>query len=327
MFDVIGDIHGHLDALTTLLRRMGYKPTGSSWRFPRRERRVLFVGDYIDRGPQIRETVSVVRGMVQAGDAIALIGNHEYNAILWHTSDEQGIPLRSHSQSHYTQHEATIRAYGVSPEGPISAEFEEVLNWFRTLPIAFENRYLRAVHAVWDREQIDLVGRESRFRDAPFLDREFLVQSATKGTKAFKAVETLLKGVEIPLPHGASYLDKDGVPRTATRIRWWNDRDLDDPVPINEIAMPPADTLPDSCTIPYGKIPFVLDTDPRPLFVGHYWLTGSPAPLSPAVACVDYSIARGGSLCAYRWDNRSGSKDLTAASFVCVPCGEGSTRL
>lgn len=38
-----------------------------------------------------------------------------------------------------------------------------------------------------------------------------------------------------------------------------------------------------------------------PVFVGHYWLTGSVAPLHDKVACLDYSGARGGPLVAYRW--------------------------
>ena len=40
----------------------------------------------------------------------------------------------------------------------------------------------------------------------------------------------------------------------------------------------------------------------KPVFVGHYWLTGTPERLSNKVACVDYSVAKGGKLVAYRWD-------------------------
>jgi len=38
------------------------------------------------------------------------------------------------------------------------------------------------------------------------------------------------------------------------------------------------------------------------VFVGHYWLTGTPKPLTNNVACTDYSVAKGGKLVAYRWD-------------------------
>jgi hypothetical protein len=45
--------------------------------------------------------------------------------------------------------------------------------------------------------------------------------------------------------------------------------------------------------------------DAPPVFVGHYWLNGTPTPLAANVACTDYSVAKGGKLVAYRWDGES----------------------
>jgi hypothetical protein len=45
--------------------------------------------------------------------------------------------------------------------------------------------------------------------------------------------------------------------------------------------------------------------DAVPVFVGHYWLTGTPIPLTTNVACTDFSVAKGGKLVAYRWDGES----------------------
>ena len=43
--------------------------------------------------------------------------------------------------------------------------------------------------------------------------------------------------------------------------------------------------------------------DAKPVFVGHYWLMAPrPALLAENVACLDFSVAKGGFLCAYRWD-------------------------
>lgn len=42
-YDIIGDIHGHADALAALLQSMGYRETGGAWRQP--ERQAIFVGD------------------------------------------------------------------------------------------------------------------------------------------------------------------------------------------------------------------------------------------------------------------------------------------
>ncbi len=52
MIDIIGDIHGYADKLAALLAKMGYEKQKGGYAHP--ERKVLFVGDYIDRGPQMR---------------------------------------------------------------------------------------------------------------------------------------------------------------------------------------------------------------------------------------------------------------------------------
>lgn len=80
--DLIGDIHGHADELIELLEKLGYSKQGTHYAHPKRK--VLFVGDYIDRGPKIRETLEIVKQMADNGSAIALMGNHEYNALCFH---------------------------------------------------------------------------------------------------------------------------------------------------------------------------------------------------------------------------------------------------
>jgi hypothetical protein len=83
--------------------------------------------------------------------------------------------------------------------------------------------------------------------------------------------------------------------------------------------MPPADRRLADARIPVDRLGDVPGyCDPEACFVGHYWLTGDPAPLAPRVACVDYSVARAGALCAYRFD---GALPLTGERFVCVSAG------
>jgi hypothetical protein len=79
-FDVIGDIHGYAKTLRRLLEKLGYEEVGARYTHPD-HRRVIFLGDYIDRGPNIRETLGIVRAMVDAGSALAIMGNHEFNAL------------------------------------------------------------------------------------------------------------------------------------------------------------------------------------------------------------------------------------------------------
>ena len=85
MYDVIGDIHGYADKLTNLLKKMGYEIKGGHYVHP--TRKAVFLGDFIDRGPKIRETIRLVRGIVEAGTALSVMGNHEFNALCFHTPD------------------------------------------------------------------------------------------------------------------------------------------------------------------------------------------------------------------------------------------------
>jgi hypothetical protein len=72
MYDIIGDIHGHADELIALLNKLGYTKGKRTFQCP--GRKVIFVGDYIDRGPKIPETLKLVRNMLGCCQAIAQSG-------------------------------------------------------------------------------------------------------------------------------------------------------------------------------------------------------------------------------------------------------------
>ena len=85
-FDVIGDVHGCLDELEALLKDLGYEVAelpedDPVWgrRFYRHPggRKAIFLGDLVDRGPRILDTLRLVRNMVQAGAAMCVPGNHD----------------------------------------------------------------------------------------------------------------------------------------------------------------------------------------------------------------------------------------------------------
>ncbi len=85
-FDIIGDIHGCCDELEALLQQLGYEPEVlpeadpvwgmASYRHPL-GRTAIFLGDLVDRGPRILDSVRLVRNMVAAGTALAVPGNHD----------------------------------------------------------------------------------------------------------------------------------------------------------------------------------------------------------------------------------------------------------
>lgn len=78
-FDIIGDVHGCYDELITLLKTLGYKLENSD---PLKlshpgGRRLLFVGDLVDRGPNSPGVLRLVMSAVAAGMAVCVSGNHD----------------------------------------------------------------------------------------------------------------------------------------------------------------------------------------------------------------------------------------------------------
>ena len=81
-FDVIGDVHGCRSELEALLGRLGYTITRDGDGNPvdavhEQSRRAVFVGDLVDRGPDTPGVLRLVMGMVAAGHALCVPGNHE----------------------------------------------------------------------------------------------------------------------------------------------------------------------------------------------------------------------------------------------------------
>ncbi len=80
-FDVIGDLHGCCDELLSLLKIMGYKVENPGSLIPHiaapEDRTAVFVGDFVDRGPDNVRTLLIVMAMVRSGAALAVPGNHD----------------------------------------------------------------------------------------------------------------------------------------------------------------------------------------------------------------------------------------------------------
>lgn len=75
-FDVIGDVHGCHSELMRLLDKLGYDSAAEPVTHPQ-GRRVVFLGDLVDRGPGVAEVLDVAMSMVAAGSALCILGNHE----------------------------------------------------------------------------------------------------------------------------------------------------------------------------------------------------------------------------------------------------------
>ncbi|MEJ7594959.1 MAG: metallophosphoesterase [Planctomycetaceae bacterium] len=304
MYDLIGDIHGHGDELIQLLNALGYEEVQGVYEHP--ERKVIFLGDFIDRGPQIRQVLDIVRPMIDGGKALAVMGNHEFNALAFHTEHlhRKESFLRRRDNKNIRQHSQTILQL-------TDKHLAGSIEWFGTLPMWLDLDGLRVVHACWDEKAMATI-RSARPGDE-VITSDFLHAACDPENALFDAVEIILKGKEAELPQGYSFTDKEGHVRTATRTRWYmsphdqtwrtyalTDR-IDSDAPLEQSVIDAAN-------------PYPLNA--KPVFVGHYWLSGKqPELLARNVACVDYSVARGGYLCAYRWN---GEQQLSRSNFFWV---------
>lgn len=299
-FDVIGDIHGHADALVRLLRNLGYCLRDGVYRHPNRV--AVFVGDFVDRGPDQLAVLRTARSMVESGSARSVMGNHEFNAIGWATTDGSGGYLRPHTPKNRAQHIAFLEQVG---EG--SSAHQEWISWFQTLPLWIDFGGMRVVHACWHKPSQDAL---SGYLDAKTcFTAEGLVAANRRGDKVFSAVDVLLKGPELQLPDGHSFHDKDGHLRHEARLRWW------DPMATTfrtaSLGMEGREE-----DLPEDNVPTeYLYTERVPLLFGHYWMKGEPRILQPFASCLDYSVAKEGYLTAYRW---SGEIMLSPSNFVWV---------
>jgi len=293
MIDLIGDIHGHADKLEELLLKLGYVKNKQTYAHP--ERKVLFVGDYIDRGPKIRETLEIVRAMVESENAIALMGNHEYNALCFHAQKTEGGHLRRHVIKNIVQHYETLRQFQNRQK-----EYEKYLDWFKTLPLYYETDKFKAVHACWDNNNIEYL-RSILVNDR--LTDELIYQSVERETELNEAIDQTLKGKEISLPSNLSFADKDGTIRTKIRTKWWEDPAS---MTYKSISVEPMDNLPEQAISPtaINSLDFYQDMG-KMVFFGHYWLKGEPSFYRADICCLDYSVAKGGKLVAYRLNEES----------------------
>jgi protein phosphatase len=85
-FDLIGDVHGCFDELMILMRKLGYAigRVSDRWQVVHpRARKLVFVGDLVDRGPKVVESLQLVMDLMDDGTALCVVGNHDDKLLRW----------------------------------------------------------------------------------------------------------------------------------------------------------------------------------------------------------------------------------------------------
>lgn len=307
-YDLIGDVHGCMMTLVKLLEQLGYRKQNGVYRHP--NRKVVFIGDIIDRGPRIRESLHIVRDMVEQGSAYIVMGNHEYNALGYCTRARAGSGhtyLREHNERHNRLIRETLDQFEAYP-----TEWNDFLDWFYQMPLFLEMEHFRVVHACWDSKMIN------QFKDqfgGNLINEDFLHASMVKESFAGQIMDRLLRGTDMRLPNSEYIVGKDGYTRHFFRTKFWNDN----PQVYQDVVFQP-DPLPEhiaqrALTEKEKEQLLSYDLHQPPVFVGHYWMSGPPKPIQPNIACLDYSAVKYGKLVAYRMD---GEKTLSKDKFVWV---------
>lgn len=284
-----------------MLSGLGYEERENVYRHP--SRIAVFLGDFIDRGPEQLQVMRIARSMIEAGSARAVMGNHEFNAIAWATRDANDEFLRPHTEKNEAQHRAFLEQIGAG-----STAHAEAVAWFKTLPLWLNLDGLRIIHACWHpKSQAALANWVD---DRARLTEDGVRAVNQQSSAAYTAAEILLKGPEAQLPGRHFFHDKDGHLRREARLRWWDPNATTFRTAALGIDAPET-SLPDD-PVPTN----FLYGDAVPVLFGHYWLRGTPSILSPLASCLDFSVAKGGVLAAYRW---SGETRLQQENLIWVP--------
>jgi len=251
--DIVGDVHGESEALDDLMRQLGYAPDGSH----PEQRKLVFVGDLVDRGLDSYGVVKRVQRLVQNGHALCILGNHEINLLLDDVKDGSGWFF----DERYQQDRRNYGRFVRTPQEDKPA----IRRFLGSLPVALVRRDIRVVHAAWTRLAIEAVksvtcGKaaaqykmwnhaarssaqatgllarylhekktwadhlESETSPPPFLTAfaEFEVMQ-----QMVNPLKVLTSGVEVPAPEPFFAGNRW---RFSDRVSWWDEYDEDTPV-------------------------------------------------------------------------------------------------
>ena len=215
--DIVGDIHGEIDALRSLLDHLGYDGEG---RHPH-ARRLIFVGDLTDRGPDSPAVVQLVRRLVESERAQCVLGNHDLNLLLGKRKYDNGWFFGD-----------TFQEDGFAVPQVLACDRvrRDVLDFFRTLPLALHRPDLHVVHASWEPTMVDAV-RDATCAVEVHDDHYQRIEEARRHAASDghtmelrhqneNPVKRLTSGPEAlaPEPH-----EIGGKVKHLQRVSWWNE--------------------------------------------------------------------------------------------------------
>ncbi len=146
--DIIGDVHGCYDELIILLKKLGYKLESPDKLYHPENRKLVFLGDLVDRGPKIVEVLKLVMHLVKEEQAYCVQGNHDNK--LYRKLIGRNVQVKNGLED-------SMRQLDKEPKSFI----EEVLNFLKHLEshLIFDQNRLVVAHAGIKEE---FIGRTSK---------------------------------------------------------------------------------------------------------------------------------------------------------------------
>lgn len=257
--DIVGDIHGEYEALQNLLAHLGYDAYGQH----SQGRTLVFVGDFVDRGPDSPSVLAFAEKLVRSGRAVAVLGNHEINLIREDAKDGSGWYFDERVERDHHKYHPYKR--------PALVQRADIVNFLGGLPVALERVDLRIVHAAWIPDKIEAI------RTLPLGSVRQHYDEFEQAADRFSASSGLDKRVDeeaISWGHGLEHKDR---PPPFMEARAQHD--------ANKQMMNPLKVL-TSGVERIGSVPFFSGgrwrfaeraawwddySDPVPVVVGHYW--------------------------------------------------------
>ena len=271
--DVVGDVHGEWAALQELLALLGYSKDGTH----PAGRRLLFLGDLVDRGPDSLAVLRFVERLVRLEHGYCILGNHELNLLL-EKSREGNEWFYGNAQQ--------LREGGLIPQVLATAEDRAwITERLLTFPLVVEQPGFRAVHACWEPSAVDRLRHfEGNVLQAFRAGRAPVMEAIRQAGAEMGTVEAdILRQNVNPVTVLTSGMEEraeepfwaGGQKRKVRRVKWWN----------NYVS---------ATTVVFGHYWRALSEDDRPVKRGPYLFSGVDpmAPLGPHpnAWCVDYSV-------------------------------------
>lgn len=291
--DFIGDIHGYYKSMTKLLLKLGYTKKDKIWQHE--NSKALFLGDFINKGPNSLKVLKHIKRMVDNQHAYAILGNHELYFLEYYYS-------KKHNRKTYLKQSQKHQIKKIFKEFKSDKEIDKYAKWLSSLPFFYNFKTAYAVHAYWSNKNIQIITR--RIRNKTLKNRD-IKEIFKQKSKFSKAVWQTTKGVEFRIP---PQIIKENIEilQSNFRIKWWENHEEKT---LKEISFDSRITLPNTpIKKKYVRNYEIYSSEFPPVFFGHYCLKKEHHLQRANICCLDScKTTKGRNIKSYRW---SGERKL-----------------